>query len=118
MGIGVPAHLADPGGDLVPQGHGPQTFERFSIGVFDSMDVVPEEPEFSYQKKGGGPCPKGSPNVFAKGLKVRQSHSIGLPVTNITYSFFPEIVRGIEQYAGERGFNVMLTDSNGSPGPS
>jgi len=54
------------------------------------------------------------PNVFAKGLKIQQSHSIGLLVTNITYSFFPEIIRGIEQYAGEKGFNVMLTDSNGS----
>lgn len=48
------------------------------------------------------------PNGMARGLKVRRSQTIGLLVPDITNPYFPEIVRGAEDIAFERGYTVFL----------
>ncbi len=49
-------------------------------------------------------------NILARGLKVRQTHAIGLVVPDITNPYFPEIVRGAEDVALEAGYGVFLSN--------
>jgi len=53
------------------------------------------------------------PDYFARGLKRKRSYTIGLIVTNITYPFYPRIIRHIEEQAFNNGFSVILCDSGG-----
>ncbi|MBM7581620.1 LacI family transcriptional regulator [Caldicoprobacter guelmensis] len=54
------------------------------------------------------------PNVLAKGLKEGKTNTIGLIVPNICNPVFPAVARGVEDVARERGFTVILcnTDEN------
>ncbi|MDO8550320.1 MAG: LacI family DNA-binding transcriptional regulator [Ignavibacteria bacterium] len=51
------------------------------------------------------------PNHIAKSLVKRKTHTIGVVVPEITYSFFPEAIRGIEEVVYKAGYNIMLTHS-------
>ncbi len=50
-------------------------------------------------------------NSLARGLKARQSHTLGLVVPDITNPYFPEIVRGAEDVAMEAGYGVFLSNA-------
>jgi LacI family transcriptional regulator len=54
------------------------------------------------------------PNSLAKSLRVRESHLIGLMISDISNPFFSLVVRGIEDALAQEGYNVLLcnTDSN------
>ena len=52
-----------------------------------------------------------SPNHIAKSLVKRKTHTIGVVVPEITHSFFPEAIRGIEEVVYKAGYNIMLTHS-------
>jgi len=54
------------------------------------------------------------PNSFARGLVTRQSHILGLIVPDIRNPFFPAVARGVEDAANERGYNVLLCNTDGS----
>ncbi|MCX6150924.1 MAG: LacI family DNA-binding transcriptional regulator [Ignavibacteriales bacterium] len=51
------------------------------------------------------------PNYIAKSLVMRKTQTIGVVVPEITHSFFPEAIRGIEEAAYKRGYQIMLTHS-------
>lgn len=51
------------------------------------------------------------PSQAARTLTTRRSHTIGLLVPDITNPFFPEIVRGAEDVAWERGYLVSLANT-------
>ena len=51
------------------------------------------------------------PNHIAKSLVKRKTHTIGVVVPEITHSFFPEAIRGIEEVVYKAGYNIMLTHS-------
>ncbi len=51
------------------------------------------------------------PNSVAKSLVQRKTHTIGVVVPEITHSFFPEAIRGIEEVAYKKGYQIMLTHS-------
>ncbi len=51
------------------------------------------------------------PNYLAKSLVQSKTHTIGVVVPEITHSFFPEAIRGIEEAAYKRGYQIMLTHS-------
>lgn len=51
------------------------------------------------------------PNIVARGLKEKRSRAIGLLVPDITNPYFPEIVRGTEDVALERGYTVFLNNA-------
>ncbi len=53
-----------------------------------------------------------SPNGIARGLVKRQTRTIGLIIPDITNPFFPEVARGIEDGAQERGYSVFLCNTN------
>ncbi|MBF8295233.1 MAG: LacI family transcriptional regulator [Bacteroidetes bacterium] len=52
-----------------------------------------------------------SPNHIAKSLVLRRTHTIGVVVPEITHSFFPEAIRGIEEVAYQARYHVILTHS-------
>ena len=55
-----------------------------------------------------------SPNLLARSLKNRTSHTIGLVVDNIANPFFAEIAKGIEDLAGTRGYSLFLCNTDQS----
>jgi LacI family transcriptional regulator len=51
------------------------------------------------------------PNLIARGLKKRITHTIGLIVPDISNPFFPAIARGIEDVASRAGLGVLLCNT-------
>src|SRR3982750_130466 len=54
------------------------------------------------------------PNPAALSLKERKTRSIGVIVCEIANSFFSEIIGGIESVSHDRGYNVIISQSNES----
>lgn len=52
-----------------------------------------------------------TPNQIAKSLVLRKTHTIGVVVPEITHSFFPEAIRGIEEVTYRLGYHLILTHS-------
>lgn len=53
-----------------------------------------------------------SPNEIARSLKVRQTRMLGMVLPDITNPFFPEIIRGAEDTAFERGYFLVTANTN------
>ncbi|MGE5313112.1 MAG: LacI family DNA-binding transcriptional regulator [Acidobacteriota bacterium] len=51
------------------------------------------------------------PNYIAKSLALNKTQTIGVIVPEITHSFFPEAIRGIEEAAFMAGYQLILTHS-------
>jgi len=56
------------------------------------------------------------PNAHARTLASGRSNMIGLLVSDISNPFFPELIKAIETAAFERGYNVILLNTNYDPG--
>ena len=52
-----------------------------------------------------------TPNLFARSLKGKGTHLLGVIISDIRDSFFAEIMKSIEFTALEYGYNVILCDS-------
>ncbi len=55
------------------------------------------------------------PNLIARSLKTNRTRTIGILVPDITIPFFPKVIRGAEWAARERGYFVVVVESEGSP---
>ena len=53
-----------------------------------------------------------SPNAIARGLKTQKTFTIGLIVSDITNVFSPYLVRGLEGIATEKGYNVIVSNTD------
>jgi LacI family transcriptional regulator len=53
-----------------------------------------------------------SPNEIARSLKVKQTRMLALVLPDITNPFFPEIIRGAEDTAFERGYFLMTANTD------
>ena len=53
-----------------------------------------------------------TPNGLARGLVRKQTHSIGLIIPDISNPFFPQVARGVEDGAKEKGYSVFLCNTN------
>ena len=51
------------------------------------------------------------PNQIAKSLALQKTDTIGVVVPEITHSFFPEAIRGIEKVTYSAGYHLILTHS-------
>jgi DNA-binding LacI/PurR family transcriptional regulator len=51
------------------------------------------------------------PNHIAKSLVQRKTRTIGIVVPEITHSFFPDVIKGVEEIAYRAGYQIMLTHS-------
>ena len=52
------------------------------------------------------------PNAHARSLALGRSHTLGLLVSDISNPFFPELVKSIEVAAFERGYDLILSNTN------
>jgi len=52
------------------------------------------------------------PNYIARSLISRHSYTIGLILNSITDPFFPELAKGVEEYANKFGYNLLLCNTN------
>jgi DNA-binding LacI/PurR family transcriptional regulator len=57
---------------------------------------------------------KYQPNLIARSLKTNRTHTLGIVVPDLTIPFFPKIVRGAEFAARERGYFLIVLDSQRS----
>jgi LacI family transcriptional regulator len=48
------------------------------------------------------------PNTLARSLRLRQTNTLALVLTDITNPFWTTVVRGVEDAASDAGFNVIL----------
>lgn len=82
-----------------------------SRALRDSHEISPETKELVLE------CAKKlnyMPNPIALSLKERRSRSIGVVVCEIANSFFSQVINGIESIAYDRGYNVIIAQSNES----
>src|SRR5579875_2772996 len=52
------------------------------------------------------------PNEIARSLKVNQTYMLGMVLPDITNPFFPEIIRGAEDQAFERGYFLVTANTD------
>jgi LacI family transcriptional regulator, galactose operon repressor len=55
------------------------------------------------------------PNLLARSLAMKQSHTLGMIVPDIVNPFWPEVVRGAEDRAHESGYTLILSNSDDEP---
>ncbi len=56
-----------------------------------------------------------TPNALARGLVTQRTCALGVIVTSIADPFVAEVVRGIDQVAGDNGYRVVLGISRNDP---
>jgi LacI family transcriptional regulator len=56
------------------------------------------------------------PNGIARSLVKRRTHTIGIIISDIMNPFYTAIVRGVEDVAHQRGYNVILCNTDEDPG--
>ncbi len=57
-----------------------------------------------------------SPNQIARSLKVKQTRMLAMVLPDITNPFFPEIIRGAEDAAFDRGYFLLTANTDEQPG--
>jgi Transcriptional regulators len=51
---------------------------------------------------------KYEPNILARGLKTKSTNTVAVVVPDISNQFFAQVIRGVEESARLRNFNVLL----------
>ncbi len=54
-----------------------------------------------------------TPSALARSLKLNQTHTIGMLITASTNPFYSELVRGVERSCFERGYSLVLCNTEG-----
>lgn len=52
------------------------------------------------------------PSSFAKGLKLKRSHTVGLVVPDISNPFYPALVKGLEETLWANGYAMLLCNTS------
>ncbi|WP_342431795.1 LacI family DNA-binding transcriptional regulator [Neobacillus sp. FSL H8-0543] len=55
------------------------------------------------------------PNSIARSMITKQTNTIGLIIPDIRNPFFPELVRGVEDFLNQHSYNVFLCNTDGDP---
>ena len=55
------------------------------------------------------------PSIIARGLRLQRTRTLGMLVPDITNPFFPPIIRGAEEAARERGYELVLCNTDDAP---
>ncbi|MFI6284904.1 LacI family DNA-binding transcriptional regulator [Streptomyces sp. NPDC051018] len=55
------------------------------------------------------------PNPIARSLRTSRTHTIGMLIPDLTNPMFPPLVRGVDQVLSERGYTLLLADTDNSP---
>ena len=52
------------------------------------------------------------PNALARGLQMKRTMTIGVIIPDISNSYYVEIVRGIQDLADDKGYNILLQNTD------
>src|SRR6059058_5288594 len=52
------------------------------------------------------------PNVAARSLSIRRSHTIGIVLPDVHGEFFSEVIRGIDLAARKAGYHILVSGSH------
>jgi LacI family transcriptional regulator len=52
------------------------------------------------------------PNALARGLQMKRTMTIGVIIPDISNPYYAEIVRGIQDLADEKGYNILLQNTD------
>lgn len=55
------------------------------------------------------------PSAIARGLRLQRTKTLGMLVPDITNPFFPPIIRGAEEAARDRGYEIVLCNTDDTP---
>lgn len=55
------------------------------------------------------------PNLQARGIAKAHSRMIGVIIPDVSNLFYPQVLRGIDDHIGERGYNMILCNSDSDP---
>jgi DNA-binding LacI/PurR family transcriptional regulator len=55
------------------------------------------------------------PNAVARSLRTRNTFTLGVIVSDITNPFFAALVRGVEDFAREHGYSVLICNTSEDP---
>src|SRR5260221_6225294 len=56
------------------------------------------------------------PNIAARALSIRQSHTIGIVLPDVHGEFFSEVIRGIDLAARKAGYHILVSGSHSDVG--
>src|ERR1044071_8929501 len=56
------------------------------------------------------------PNVAARSLSIRRSHTLGVVLPDVHGEFFSEVIRGIDVAARKAGYHILVSGSHSDPG--
>jgi LacI family transcriptional regulator len=56
------------------------------------------------------------PNLAARSLSIRRSHTIGVVLPDVHGEFFSEVIRGIDLAARENGYHILVSGSHSDAG--
>ena len=56
-----------------------------------------------------------APSALARSLKVKHTRTFGMLVTTSTNPFFGEVMKGVERRCYEKGYNLILCNTEGDP---
>ena len=54
-----------------------------------------------------------APSALARSLKMNRTNTIGMLVTTSNNPFYAEVVRGVERSCYERGYSLILCNTEG-----
>ena len=54
------------------------------------------------------------PNLLARGLVTKRTGIIGVSIPDIQLSFYPELIKGVESTLKDKGYRLILWDSEGT----
>lgn len=52
------------------------------------------------------------PNIIARSLKLNKTKTIGVIISDSSYTFFPEVIKGIESVASKEGYSIILCSTD------
>lgn len=56
-----------------------------------------------------------SPNVAARSLSTRRTHTLGVLLPDLHGEFFSEVIRGVDQAAQAHGYHILVSSSHNAP---
>lgn len=57
-----------------------------------------------------------SPNLVAKSLRMKETRTIGVAVSDASQMFFSQVLRGIQDATDEAGYSIMVANTEQRPG--
>src|SRR5213595_1628748 len=78
--------------------------------VLNGKELVREET--SRQVRAAAKSLRYVPNVAARSLSIRRSHTIGIVLPDVHGEFFSEVIRGIDLAARKAGYHILVSGSH------